>query len=145
MIVETVEAKAPVKKKTAAKKKSTGQGNPGKPKSQAHKDAISAALKAYHASKKKGKKKLTAAKSKTSTAKVKATVKSGRIRSITSVSNKQRQAKLMQLQKLRTEIKNLQEKIKRIKASKISNKDTTPMTKRVKQLQAKAQKIRSGT
>lgn len=46
----------------------------------------------------------------------------------------------MDLQKLRTEIKNLQEKIKRIKASKISNKDTTPMTKRVKQLQAKAQK-----
>lgn len=41
------------KVKTKSSTKSTGRGNPGKPKSKAHKAAISAALKAYHSSKKK--------------------------------------------------------------------------------------------
>jgi hypothetical protein len=224
-IIETVDAKAPVKKKPVAKKKVAGRGNPGKAKSQAHKDAISAALKAYHASKKKGSKsvkpastaslrkaydalmkrnagkknsraKLTfkqfvaqkskgvkeplgkkvsisnvpkvkvtdnrknrgrvATKPKTKKSaidKAKATIKkaggiiknNGRLKAMTALDKKKRQKRLMDLQKLRTEIKNLQETIKRIKASKISPKSTVPMENNLKKLKAKAQKIRSGT
>ncbi len=196
-IIETVNAKAPVKKKTVAKKKVAGRGNPGKAKSAAHKAAISAALKAYHASKKKGGKSVKTtntaslrkaydalmkrnAGKKNSRAKLtfkqfvaqknkgvkeplgkkvslskvpKVTVTDNRknrgrlaTKPKTAADKKKRQKRLMDLQKLRTEIKNLQEKLNRIKVS--PNRailNAKPLQSKIKTLKARAQKIRSGT